>query len=341
MTTPREEALARLCEWSRPGRRAALLAAAWTAGEQRVKILSEAANVRRQTVYTDLASAGIDIGDRSSDRNAHIGPIAIDGYTGVESPPVDDTVCPLDVNERIARWRREHGGREVWTDDERAAFTADLVADSRAAAVADWHNGLVEPASAEARARLVAHRALQRFELAWAALETAKAWQAAHHKFVLAYDAAAEAVDLWLSLAESLYTAAGRDRAGHRAGSPLISAENRAIYEAAVPSEQRIVPDVETPKAALAELRGSYVTRRRLAAATLGALTRAGVVEEQPEPETCVCCTYDWGNRDGHGLVGSGNGLRQVCRCGAEWLGSRCERQLEEAERAGRGAAVA
>lgn len=181
MSTPRDEALAALRDWSKPGRRADLVAAAWQAGETNIVALAEAARISRPTVYADLRSRGIDPDHRPKEHTNMATPVVIDGIDGMSFENVQDIV---------GRYADEH------PEDPNAIKTAIGWSQPIFTAVGRY-NGLQRLLAAEEHARRDRDRALHLVETRWEALSTAANWLSAHHAYVVAVDEAHTAITAW------------------------------------------------------------------------------------------------------------------------------------------------
>ncbi|MDI3390017.1 hypothetical protein QIS99_28060 [Streptomyces sp. B-S-A8] len=195
MSTTRDEATAALREWSRPGRRADLLAAAWQAGETNVSALAEAARISRPTVYADLRSRGIDPDHRPKESSDMTTPVVIDGIDGESFENVQDVV---------ERYADEH------PEDPNAIKTAIGWSQPIFTAVGRY-NGLRTRLAAEERARRERDRTLHLVETRWEALSTAANWLAAHHAYIVAVDEAHAAITAWAREAAPAVEWAGFD----------------------------------------------------------------------------------------------------------------------------------
>ncbi|MET9676417.1 hypothetical protein ABZY68_25480 [Streptomyces sp. NPDC006482] len=251
--------MAALRSWSRPGRRADLLATAWQAGETNVSALAEAARVSRPTVYADLRSRGIDPDDRRTKGKSmilDIAPLDIEGFTGI----ADHLDAQLDA--ALRRWRQEHpdaGMEEDQTEGMRLVGLMDTTY-----RYANVRYLLVH----EQVARAERDRLLHQVELRWEALSTAAAWLAAHHAYVLAVDEARIAIDMWRE------RAAAARRQPWYCSSPRDEAAYRQIQEAGHPALEQALADLdpapaETAEHLLADLDQAHERRLQLAAETL------------------------------------------------------------------------
>ncbi|MGY3341020.1 hypothetical protein ACVW0K_007213 [Streptomyces filamentosus] len=181
-------ALQALRDWSTPGRRADLVAAAWHEGETRVAVLAEAARTTRHTIYADLKTRGINPADRPKGPAMTLA--TIDGMTGIDSEH-DHHV----LQEAQERYLQEH------PDGAGANEALDARLAARVTAYA--YNNLASTQAAEQAARRDRDRALHLVEVRWEALSTATAWHAAHHAYVVAVDAARTAITAWSDAAHA------------------------------------------------------------------------------------------------------------------------------------------
>ncbi|MFD6243366.1 hypothetical protein ACFWFV_28370 [Streptomyces diastaticus] len=251
MSTHRAAAVAALRDWAAiatPARRAALIAAAWRAGETRVAALAEAAGVTRQTVYTDLRAEGIDPDDREDTMT--ISPLDIEGFTG------ELAAADAQWDAAMARWRAAHPDAsrdEATTEGMRLVAVMDTTA-----RYADVRGLLVREEAARAERDRLVHRA----DLCWEALSTASAWLAAHHAYVVAVDAAHTAIGRWCESAE-----AARARMWY-CDSPRSEAAYRQIREAGHPALEEAVAALDPdPARTAAELRADLDARHQHRAA--------------------------------------------------------------------------
>ncbi|MGW3491517.1 hypothetical protein [Streptomyces sp. NPDC001054] len=241
MSTRRDNVMAELRDWSRPGRRADLLAAAWQAGETTVAVLAEAARITRQTVYTDLRSRGIDPDHRPKDTSmiTNLSPLDIEGFTGVL-----ETV-DAEYDAALRRWAAQHPdldprGAEGHAEGMRLAGVMDTVA-----RYADVRDRLAH----EQGARAERDRLLHQVELRWEALSTASAWLAAHHAYILAVEEAGIAIDMWRERAETararqFFCSSPRDEAAYRqiqeAGHPALEEAMAALDRAPAQTAEQL-----------------------------------------------------------------------------------------------------
>jgi hypothetical protein len=249
--------MAALRDWSQPGRRADLLAAAWQAGETNVSALAEAARISRPTVYADLRSRGIDPDHRPKGNSViTISPLDIEGFTGVGER------MDAELDAALRRWAAEH---PTATQEEGQAEGMRLVGlMDTTARYADVRDLLAH----EQVARAERDRLLHQVELRWEALSTAAAWLAAHHAYVLAVDEARIAIDIWRERAEAAL------RRPFFCSSPRDEAAYRQIQEAGHPAlEQAMAALDRTPAQTAEQLRAAldqaHERRMGLAAQTL------------------------------------------------------------------------
>ncbi|MFC9259380.1 hypothetical protein ACFT25_06120 [Streptomyces hydrogenans] len=243
-------ALQALRDWSTPGRRADLVAAAWLEGETRVAVLAEAARTTRHTIYADLKSRGITPADRP--KGTPMTAITIDGLTGAHLDTEGTTIL-----EMVRAYAAKNG------TDGIGDFESNLVRLSYALGA---YNLIAAAQAAEQSARRDRDRALHLVELQWEALSTATAWHAAHHAYVVAVDAARTAIATWAAAA----------RAAVDAGwFPVSQAEEvyrERILTAGHPPVERYDLDVDTESARLRDaLDQAHEHRARLAGQTLTA----------------------------------------------------------------------
>ncbi|MGO4423239.1 hypothetical protein AB4Z54_32255 [Streptomyces sp. MCAF7] len=247
--------MAALREWSKPGRRADLLAAAWQAGETNVSALAEAARISRPTVYADLRSRGIDPDHRPKENTDMSAPVAIDGIDGTSFENVQDI---------INRFAAEHRGDDAAVKGYIHQTTPIFFAVHR-------YNELRRLLADEGFARRDRDRALHLVETRWEALSTAANWLAAHHAYIVAVDEARAAIDAWADRAAAAAKPAGFE------GDP--NAEIIQVYR------ERILAEGHPPVEPLATYSGNealqlreeldhrHERRKELAAETLGLAT--------------------------------------------------------------------
>ncbi|PNG22442.1 hypothetical protein C1J00_09565 [Streptomyces cahuitamycinicus] len=248
--------MAALRAWAEPGLRARLIKAAWDAGNQNINELTEAARVDRKTVYADLAAEGIDPKtDRTQGGTPVIESITVSGMFGDERD-----------NDRLsmAEVARLRDAQDLTLEQAQWVFTERLNAHEAAA----WHNKVAPMASVVIDRNREAERALRKWDTAWEALSSAKLseWAAAHHRFIIAWDEAREALNRQTAAWERLMKEGGK-----------LSKDARRIYEEAVSDHKRI--DVydqgDTPGAFAEGMEAQHQHRARLAAQTLRALSGA------------------------------------------------------------------
>jgi hypothetical protein len=242
--------MAALRDWSIPGRRADLVAAAWQAGETNIVALAEAARTSRPTVYADLRSRGIDPDDRPKE-NTVIAPVVIEGIDGLDQD--QGGRWHLDS---IHRWVAEHPDEDASTEGFRLLALFDTLR---------RYNTLRPLLQTEQSARADRDRALHLVETRWEALSTAAAWPAAHHSYVVAVDGAHTAIDAW----EKEATAAKKVEF-------VVHGEERAAaYEQILGAGHPSVEPLAIDPAAVAQelhedLDRRHERRKQLAAQTLG-----------------------------------------------------------------------
>ncbi|MFJ9521827.1 hypothetical protein ACIRPK_26685 [Kitasatospora sp. NPDC101801] len=251
MSTQLDKALTELRTWSAPGRRAALIAAAWDAGETNVSALSEAARVSRPTVYADLRSQGIDPDHRPAKENTMLSPVILEGFTGLN---LDGQEAKL-FQETVYRHMQEHPGDSSGDEAGRLIGLMDALRD---------YNSLRPRLQEERVAREERDRALHLVEVRWEALKTAANWLAAHHDYVVTVDDARIAIDMW------------EDRAAGAAGVPFRQEhlhQQAAYQQILAAGHPAIEPLTIDPAAEAARLRANLEQatghRRRLAAETV------------------------------------------------------------------------
>ncbi|TGB03223.1 hypothetical protein [Streptomyces sp. MZ04] len=259
MSSKREEAMAALRAWSVPGTRARLLAEAWTAGETNVRSLAEAARCVRQTVYTDLKSAGIDPDDRPKEKNMTA--VTVEGFNGVD----DDQSEGLLYNAVVAK--RE--GRPAPAAEEFGRMLALSLALGQ-------YNELRARLAEEEDARAERNRARHRADTLWEALADPNnkgSWLHGHQAYVRAVDDAHRAIDAWKAVAETLMNLAFLRRG--KDADRLVDAYEQSILPAGHPPVNKPDIDAEAEAARLHEaLETEHARRKTLAAETLGLATR-------------------------------------------------------------------
>ncbi|MFE5713460.1 hypothetical protein ACFQ7J_21925 [Streptomyces sp. NPDC056501] len=249
--------MAALRSWSRPGRRADLLATAWQAGETNVSALAEAARISRPTVYADLRSRGIDP-DRRKGTNMilDLSPLDIEGFTGVGEQ------LDAEYDAALLRYSKKHPGADMEEGRTEGMRLVGLM--DTTYRYADVRHLLVH----EQVARADRDRLLHQVELRWEALSTAPAWLAAHHAYVVAVDEARIAIDMWRERAEPAL------RRPFFCSSPRDEAAYRQIQEAGHPALEPALADLDqtptqTAEILRANLDQAHEYRRQLAAETL------------------------------------------------------------------------
>ncbi|MFJ1839887.1 MULTISPECIES: hypothetical protein [unclassified Streptomyces] len=246
MSTRRDTALAALRDWSSPGRRADLIAAAWQAGETTVSVLAEAARITRPTVYADLRSRGIDPDRRSKDTTmiTNLDALDIEGFTGRWE------TADAELAAALHRWRDAHPDADPDGEADQAEGMRLVGIMDTTARYADVRDRLVH----EQVARAERDRLLHQVELRWEALSTATAWLAAHHAYVLAVDEARIAVDMWRERAESalnqpFFCFSPRDEAAYRqiqeAGHPALDQAQADLDPAPAQTATRLLADLD------------------------------------------------------------------------------------------------
>ncbi|MFF3726845.1 hypothetical protein ACFYYM_31265 [Streptomyces erythrochromogenes] len=254
----RDEVMAALRDWSMPGRRADLLAAAWQAGETNVSALAEAARVSRPTVYADLRSRGIDPDHRPKGKSVitNLAALDIEGFSGV----ADRLDAEFDA--ALLRWRDEHPD---------AAYEEGQAEGMRLVGLMDTtyrYADVRDRLAHEQVARAERNRLLHQVELRWEALSTAVAWLAAHHAYVVAVDEAGIAIDMWRERAEVAL------KRPFFCSSPGDEAAYRQIQEAGYPALEQALGDLDqvpdqTAARLRADLEQAHARRLELASATL------------------------------------------------------------------------
>ncbi|MET9776155.1 hypothetical protein ABZ023_18175 [Streptomyces sp. NPDC006367] len=253
----RERTMTALREWAKPGLRARLIKAAWDAGNQNINELAEAARIDRKTVYADLAAEGIDPkADRTQGGPVLTAPITVSGMYGDERD--NDKLNMMAVAELRSR-------QDLTLEQAQWVFTERLDAHEAAA----WHNKVAPMASIVIDRNREADRALRKWDAAWEALSNAKLseWAAAHHRFVLAWNEAHEALTRQAEAWDELLQKGGK-----------LSTGARRVYKEAVSDNKRIDIDDqgETPATFAKNMEAQHQHRARLAAQTLRALSGAG-----------------------------------------------------------------
>ncbi len=250
--------MAALRDWSRPGRRGDLVAAAWQAGETNVSALAEAGRITRPTVYADLRSRGIDPDHRPKGTSVitNLSPLDIEGFTGVGE------LLDAQFDAALRRWAAEH---PTATQEQGKAEGMRLVGVmDMTYRYADVRDLLAH----EQVARAERDRLLHQVELRWEALSTAAAWLAAHHAYTVAVDEARIAIDMWRERAEAAL------KRPFFCSSPRDEAAYRQIQEAGHPALEQALADLDrtpaqTAEQLLANLDQAHERRQKVAAATL------------------------------------------------------------------------
>ncbi|MFJ8957309.1 hypothetical protein ACIRO1_45190 [Streptomyces sp. NPDC102381] len=252
MSTTRDEALAALRDWSKPGRRADLIAAAWQAGETNVVALAEAARISRPTVYTDLRSRGIDPDQRPKE-NDMTAPLVIDGIDGTSFENVQTVV---------SRYADEHFPNDPDGIKKAIGWSQPIFM------AVGRYNGLRTRLAAEDRARRERDRALHLVETRWEAMSTAANWLAAHHAYVVAVDEAHAAITAWTKEAAPAAEWAGFDG---DLDTEMLRIYRERILAAGHPPLAPLDLDIETEADRLRnKLDQAHDRRKALAAETLG-----------------------------------------------------------------------
>ncbi|MFD9771624.1 hypothetical protein ACFWXE_15085 [[Kitasatospora] papulosa] len=267
MSTERENALSALREWSVPGRRADLAAAAWRAGATVVAIAEAARAKSRQTIYDDLKSRGIDPRrDRPKETDMTISPVTIEGITGI------DAVKDGEVTDAaLRRILTENTGMPQ--EEQRERLTAEF---KRLAEVEDavrWYNALRPALLEEQVARQERDRALHLVEVRWEALadpNSKGSWLHGHQAYVRAVDDARIALDTWEERATAVVKSPG--------AAALIAdgnGEYHGTYQRIIDAGHPVlhVPDIDPATVAeqlRTNLNQAHEYRQRQAAQTLG-----------------------------------------------------------------------
>ncbi|WP_371503545.1 hypothetical protein OG871_39745 (plasmid) [Kitasatospora sp. NBC_00374] len=252
MSTQIEIALIELRTWSAPGRRAALIAAAWDAGETNVSALAEAARVSRPTVYADLRSQGIDPDHRPAKENAvPVSPVTLEGFTGLNL----DGQEANHFQKSVYRHLQEHPEQSSGEEAGRLIGLMDALRD---------YNNLRPRLQEERIAREERDRSLHRVEVRWEALRTAANWLAAHHDYVVTVADARIAIDMWEDRASGAVSVPFRQETPHQ----------RAAYQQILAAGHPAIEPLTVDPAAEADrlranLEQATEHRRRLAAETL------------------------------------------------------------------------
>ncbi|MEU8478107.1 hypothetical protein [Streptomyces hygroscopicus] len=259
MSTERENALAALREWSVPGRRADLVAAAWNAGATVVAIAEAARVGSRQTIYDDLKSRGIDPRNRSREKN--VTAVTVEGLNGVDD---NQPGGPL-----YAAVVAKHEGRPAPSKEEFGRMMALSLA------LAEY-NDLRARLTEEENTRAERDRALHLVDVRWEALadpNSKGSWLHGHQAYVRAVDDAHRVIDAWKAAAETLMRQASLRR-GEDADR-LVDAYEQYILAAGHPPVTKPDIDAEAEAARLhEELDVKHNRRKTLAAETLGLATQ-------------------------------------------------------------------
>ncbi|MFJ2203316.1 hypothetical protein [Streptomyces violaceusniger] len=266
MSTRRDDAMTALRDWSTPGRRAHLIAAAWRAGTTNITALAEAARVTRPTVYADLRSEGIDPDHRPKGSNmiTILEPLNIDGITG------NYETADAEFDNAMRRWKAAHPAADPRGEEAHAEGMRLTSLQSICARYADVRDRLAH----EQVARAERDRLLHLVEIRWEALSTAANWLAAHHAYVLAVDDARIAIDMWQERAESAVKrpwayALPNDEASYH---QILAAGHPALDDALAELDRT---PAETAEHLRANLDQAHKYRKQLAAETLGVTGRA------------------------------------------------------------------
>ncbi|MFH9821267.1 hypothetical protein [Streptomyces sp. NPDC017230] len=260
MSTEREKALSALREWSVPGRRADLVAAAWRTGATVVAIAEAARAKSRQTIYDDLKSRGIDPRDRPKGKNMTA--VTVEGFNGVDD---DQPGGPL-YDAVVAK----HEGRAAAPDSQEFGRMLAL------SMALGQYNDLRASLAEEEDARTERDRALHLVDVRWEALadpNSKGSWLHGHQAYVRAEDDAHRAIEAWKVAAETLTRLASLRR-GEDADR-LVDAYEQFILPAGHPPADKPDVDAEAEAAQLHEaLHTQHARRQRLAAETLSLAAR-------------------------------------------------------------------
>ncbi|MGK4909681.1 hypothetical protein [Streptomyces albus] len=264
MSTERERALAALRDWSVPGRRADLAAAAWAAGATVVAIAEAARVGSRQTIYDDLKSRGIDPSARPKEKKMTATAIAVDGLNGATDDQPGGRLYEAVIAQR-------EGRADAPAKEEFGRMLLLSLAVSQ-------YNELRAALAKEEEARAERDRALHLVEVRWEALGDPAgkgSWLHGHHAYVVAVDSAHRAIDAWKAVAKNV-----EGKGSLRRGSDtdrLVDAYERHILAAGHPPVNKPDIDAEAEAARLhEELNQADEHRRRLAARTLGLASQGG-----------------------------------------------------------------
>ncbi|WP_189103656.1 hypothetical protein [Streptomyces kronopolitis] len=259
MSTERENALAALREWSVPGRRADLAAAAWRAGATVVAITEAARVGSRQTIYDDLKSRGIDPRNRPKEKN--VTTVTVDGLTGVN----DDQPGGALYNAVVAK----HEGRQAPAPAEFNRMMALSLALGQ-------YNDLRSRLAEEEEARAERDRALHLVDVRWEALadpNSKGSWLHGHQAYIRGVDDAHRAIDAWKGAVETLMSLASLRRGED--SDRLVDAYEQSILPAGHPPVNKPDIDAEVEATRLhEELDAEHARRQALAAETLGLAAR-------------------------------------------------------------------
>ncbi|MGW0844298.1 hypothetical protein ACWD26_29995 [Streptomyces sp. NPDC002787] len=262
MRTERENALAKLREWSVPGRRADLALAAWNAGATVVEIAEAARAKSRQTIYDDLKSRGIDPRDRPKEKNI-TAPITVEGLNGIND--LDDNDSP--VARAVLRARDDLASPEL-NAEARRLMTLSLAVGQ--------YNDLRARLAEEEGARAERNRARHLVDVRWEALadpNSKGSWLHGHHAYVIAVDSAHRAIDAWKAAAERLQSTASFHRG--EGDNLMADAYEQFILPAGHPPVSKPDIDAEAEAARLhEELEAEHNRRKALAAETLAVAGR-------------------------------------------------------------------
>jgi hypothetical protein len=198
--TENDDTLSALRDWSRPGRRAELVAAAWLANHSVVAI-AEAARVTRPTVYSDLRSQGIDpeTTKRTEGETMLTLDISIMNMTGIDA---DDSQL---VDGLYAK------ARELDPDSpEMDTARNEIILALQVSLLLSQYREIAPTLDPEADARAALDRAMHVEQTRWEALATAESWLAAHHAWIVADDNAHKAIDAWQAAARKADGMQGR-----------------------------------------------------------------------------------------------------------------------------------
>ncbi|MEU0665259.1 hypothetical protein AB0N20_02945 [Streptomyces griseoincarnatus] len=262
MSTEREDALAALREWSVPGRRADLVAAAWKAGATVVAIAEAARVGSRQTIYDDLRARGIDPRSRPKEKNMPA-PITVEGLNGITD--LEDNDSPVARAVLQARGDLASPGLNA---EARRLMTLSLAVGQ--------YNDLRAALVDEEEARAERDRARHLVDVRWEALadpNSKGSWLHGHHAYVVAVDNAHRAIDAWKAAADLLQRKGSFQRG--EGDNLLADAYEQSILPAGHPPVSKPDIDAEAEAARLhEELDAEHSRRKALAADTLGLATQ-------------------------------------------------------------------